>query len=123
MSRPGIVAGIGCRLLCPADAIVAVVREAEAQSGLTVGMLAAPHFKRDEAGLHGAAAALGLPLLFVDDAGLAAAQPRCPTRSAAAGRATGHASVAEAAALAASGGRLLLPRIARGGATCAVAGR
>ena len=69
-----------------------------------------------------AATLLGLPLLLVDDAALHDAQPRCPTRSTAALHATGLASVAEAAALAASGGPLLLPRITAGGATCALAG-
>jgi cobalt-precorrin 5A hydrolase len=82
--------------------------------------LAAPDFKRGEPGLHEAAAALGLPLHFVADAALAAAQPQCLTRSAAALRATGHASIAEAAALA-QGGTLLGPRIASANATCALA--
>jgi cobalamin biosynthesis protein CbiG len=69
-----------------------------------------------------AAARLGLPLLFVDDAALRAAQPHCVTRSAAAERATGFASVAEAAAIG-MGGVLLLPRLAGAGVTCAVARR
>ena len=63
-----------------------------------------------------------VPVAFIDDAALLAVQPRCPTRSAVAERETGFASVAEGAALAASGGRLLLARIAGGGATCALAG-
>lgn len=117
-----IVAGIGCRRGCPAEAIVAAVRAAERLAGVEVALLAAPEFKRDEAGLHGAAAALGLPLRFVGAAALECAQAASVTRSAAALRATGFASVAEAAALAASGGRLLLPRTGGGPATCAVAG-
>ncbi len=116
-----IVAGIGCRRFCPADAIVALVREAEALAE-TVGALAAPAFKRGEPGLHEAADRLGLPLLFVEDAAMAAAQARCVTRSDAAERVTGFASVAEAAALGA-GGVLLLPRLAGAGVTCALARR
>ena len=53
---------------------------------------------------------------------LAAAQPHCVTRSAAAERATGLASVAEAAAIGA-GGVLLLPRLTGAGVTCALARR
>jgi len=116
-----IVAGIGCRRGCPADAIVALVREAETRAQ-PVSALAAPAFKRDEAGLHEAAERLGLPLLFVEDAALAAAQAWCVTRSDAAARATGFASVAEAAALGA-GGVLLLPRLTAAGVTCALARR
>jgi cobalt-precorrin 5A hydrolase len=70
-----------------------------------------------------AAARLGLSLVMIGADALAAAQPRCPTRSEAAARAVGVGSVAEGCALAASGagGRLLLPRVAHGGATCALA--
>jgi cobalamin biosynthesis protein CbiG len=114
-----IVAGIGCRRGCPAEAIVALVREAESLAE-RVGALAAPAFKRDEPGLHQAAERLGLPLLFVEDAAMAAAQSRCVTSSNAAEHATGFASVAEAAALGA-GGVLLLPRLTGAGVTCALA--
>lgn len=117
-----IVAGLGCRRGCPAADLVAAVRQAASSAGLTVGALAAPAFKAHEAGLQEATALLGLPMLLVDDAAMRAAQPRCVTRSAAARAATGLASVAEAAALAASGSALLLPRVAVGGATCALAG-
>ena len=64
--------------------------------------LAAPAFKRDEAGLHDAARRLGVGLAFVDAPALAAVQPLCPTRSALAEQHAGAASVAEGAALAAS---------------------
>jgi len=87
-----IVAGIGCRRGCPADDIVALVR-----------------------------LALGIPLTFVAAPALAAVQPLCPTRSHAAARHTGAASVAEGSALAAHGGRLLLARIGNGRVTCALA--
>ena len=117
-----IVAGIGCRSGCPAGDLAAVVRLASATTGRMVGTLAAPAFKQHEPGLHEAARLLDLPLVFVDMAALRSVQPRCPTRSILAERTTGVASVAEGAALAASGGWLLLARISLGGATCALAG-
>ncbi len=117
-----IVAGLGFRGGCAADDIVRLVQAAQVQAGCVAGLLAAPWWKRDAPGLHAAAARLGLPVAFIDDAALLAVQPRCPTRSAVAERETGVASVAEGAALAASGGRLLLARIAHSGATCALAG-
>jgi cobalamin biosynthesis protein CbiG len=110
-----ITAGLGCRRGCSAAEIVALV-----QAAGHADRLAAPDFKRDEAGLREAARQLGLALIFVPDDALAAAQPHCLTRSAAAARATGHASIAEAAALA-GGGTLLGPRIASANATCALA--
>ena len=109
------VAGIGCRRGCTADDIVAVVRSL---GGAEV--LVAPEWKRDEPGLREAATLLGVPLRFVSRAELVAVQPLCLTRSSAALRAVGVASVAEAAALAA-GGRLLRPRVVRGMATAALA--
>jgi len=116
-----IVAGIGCRRGVAAEAIVALVRRAEAIVQ-PADALAAPEFKRGEPGLQEAAMRLGVALLFVDDAAMQAAQPHCVTRSAAAERATGLASVAEAAAIGA-GGVLLLPRLAGVGVTCALARR
>lgn len=85
--------------------------------------LAAPSFKRDEAALAAAAVELRLDLVLIDDASLAAVQASCVTYSAAARSAVGVGSVAEGSALAAAGvdGRLVLARIASGGATCALA--
>jgi cobalt-precorrin 5A hydrolase len=117
-----IVAGLGCRRGCTAADLVAAVRLAERSAGVAAAALAAPRFKAHEGGLHAAAAALGLPLLLVEEEGMRAVQPRCPTRSDVALAATGLASVAEGAALAVSGGKLVLPRVAVGGATCALAG-
>lgn len=118
-----MIAGIGCRRNCPGADIVALVRAAEAASGGAVTALAAPVAKAQEKGLHAAAAALGVALLLVEQDALAAAQPRCVTRSECAERALGVASVAEGCALAAAGegARLVLPRIASARATCAVA--
>jgi len=117
-----IVAGLGFRRGCSADDIVHLVQTAQARAGCIAGLLAAPDWKRSEPGLHAAAHRLSLPIAFIDTAALIAVQLRCPTRSMVAERATGVASVAEGAALAASGGRLLLTRIAHGAATCALAG-
>jgi cobalt-precorrin 5A hydrolase len=110
-----ITAGLGCRKGCTAAELVALIRAAGQPD-----RLAAPQFKQREPGLLQAAAALNLPLHFIPDAAMEAAQPHCLTRSAAAARATGHASIAEAAALA-LGGTLLGPRIASANATCALA--
>lgn len=123
VSTRGAVAGIGCRNNCPSEDILAVVRRACREAGRPARALAAPAFKADEAGLHQAARLLGLPLILVEPADLAAAQARCVTASALARRVTGVASVAEGSALAAAGlgSRLILPRIAGARATCALA--
>jgi cobalt-precorrin 5A hydrolase len=121
MSRA--VAGIGCRRSCPAADVIALVREAEARAGLHVTALAIPAAKAYEQGVVEAARQLGVTLLLVEAAALAAAQDRCVTRSACAERTLGVASVAEGCALAAAGpeGRLVLARIANARATCALA--
>jgi cobalt-precorrin 5A hydrolase len=118
-----VVAGIGCRRDCDAAAIVALVRAAEAAAACRADRLAAPDFKQGELGLRSAADWLGLPLTLVAWAAIAAVQSNCATRAAAAQRVTGLASVAEGVALAAAGpgARLVLARIAAGGATCALA--
>ncbi|MCQ8277085.1 cobalamin biosynthesis protein [Acetobacteraceae bacterium KSS8] len=118
-----IAAGLGFRPGCAMEDIVQLVVEAAERSGHRPALLAAPWF-RDGPVLRAAADRLGLPLAIVDEAALLRAQPFCPTRSDAARRAVGLASVAEACALAASGpgALLLLPRIAGANATCAMAG-
>jgi hypothetical protein len=79
--------------------------------------------KSGERGLRAAAEALGFELIFLPREALAAVASRLLTRSAAAQRRFGLDSVAEAAALAGAGpnGRLLAPRLAADGATCAIA--
>ena len=121
-----IVVGIGCRRDSPAERIGAAIGEALARIGLApdrVDVLAAPDFKANEAGIAAAAADLGLPLRLVERSGLDAVQGLCATPSQSAKDATGLAAISEAAALAAAGRNpvLLLPRIVRGGVTCAVA--
>jgi cobalt-precorrin 5A hydrolase len=118
-----IIAGFGCRSGCTAEALLAVLHEAETIAAQRADALAAPAFKRNETGLSEAARLRDLPLHWIDDIAMNAAAPLCPTHSEAALRSTGHASVAEAVALAASGpgGRLILPRLAHRSATCALA--
>ena len=121
-----IVVGIGCRRDSPAARIGAAVGAALTKTGLApekIDTLAVPAFKAGEPGIVRAAEELGLPVKLVHRSELDAAQPLCATRSRAAEEATGLAAISEAAALAAAGrnARLLLPRIARNGVTCAVA--
>ncbi|WP_367614509.1 cobalamin biosynthesis protein [Teichococcus coralli] len=116
---PLATAGLGLRPSASTAAIVALVRHAESLAGLRVGRLAAPAFRRNLPALPEAALALGVELVFLDHDALLAVQDRCPTRSEAALRATGIASVAEGCALA-MGGALVLPRIVEGGVACAI---
>jgi cobalt-precorrin 5A hydrolase len=76
--------------------------------------------KRDEAGLLEAASRLGLPLAFCDKATLNAV-PDVPNPSEAPMRFVGVQGVAEPAALATSGGRLLVEKVKSGNVTVAVA--
>lgn len=118
-----VVAGLGCRHGVAAEAVVALLDEAMARAGLRPALLAIPDFKRCEPGLAEAARRLGLELRRVSHEALRAEQPRCVTRSGRVEAAVGVRSVAEACALAVAGprGRLILPRIARAGVTCAFA--
>ena len=121
-----IIAGVGCRKGTPASEIARAVSAALAQAGLgpaAIGMLATSVAKDCESGIAGAAAALGVPLVLVAHAELAAAGERGATRSQRVLALAGVPSVAEAAALAAGGAaaRLLVPRIVVGAATCALA--
>jgi cobalt-precorrin 5A hydrolase len=116
-----IVAGIGCRTGVSAEDILALLRIA-AQT-MRPDALAVPDFRRDEPGIAAASVALCLTILWVDRAALRGEQGRCVTRSARAQAEIGLSCVAEAAALhaAGAGSRLILPRIAGGGVTCALA--
>jgi hypothetical protein len=79
--------------------------------------------KRGEAGLHDAARLLNLPLVFLPLDRLLARKDELLTRSPRVEALTGVGSVAEAAALvgAGAGSRLLGPRLASVGVTCAIA--
>jgi cobalt-precorrin 5A hydrolase len=118
-----VVAGLGCRHGVASEAVIALLDEAISRAGLRPALLAIPDFKRAEPGLVEAARRLGLELRRVSHDALRAEQPRCVTRSERVEGAVGLRSVAEACALAAAGpqARLVLPRIAREGVTCAFA--
>jgi len=121
-----IVAGVGCRKGASADDIGAVIGAALARAGFAtqaLDLIAAPELKRGEQGVAAAAAALGVPLVLIAEADLRAAGARAETRSERVLALTGIPSVAEAVALAGGGptARLILPRIAVGSATCALA--
>ena len=121
-----IVAGVGCRKGASADDVGAVIADALARAGVSAAALdlvAAPERKAGERGIAAAAAALGVPLVLVPSAELEAAGARVQTRSQRVLEMTGVPSVAEAAALAAAGpqARLIVPRIAAGTVTCALA--
>ena len=120
-----IAIGIGCRAGAKGEAIAALARRALCELAAPEGerrlfTLAA---KAAEPGLMEAARRLGAPLTALPLAALKAEEARVLTRSPAAKRRFGTTSVAEAAALAGAGpgGRLLGPRLAADGATCAVA--
>ncbi|MGP0094750.1 MAG: cobalamin biosynthesis protein [Xanthobacteraceae bacterium] len=127
MGEAVIVAGIGCRHGASAADVAAVITAALARAALKLDALdaiATSAVKGGEPGIAAAAASFGLPLVLVPQADLAAADARTASRSERVLTLTGVGSVAEAAALAAGGpqARLLAPRIAVGGATCALAG-
>jgi cobalt-precorrin 5A hydrolase len=81
--------------------------------------------KNSEAGLAGAAKALGLPLVFLEAEVLRQASLPAATNSPRVMEMFGLPSIAEAAALAGAGPSsvLLVARISDGGASCAIAGR
>jgi len=116
-----IVAGIGCRTGVTAAAVLALL--GVAMQTAAPDALAVPAFRQAEPGIAEATTRLGLPILWVERDALKGAQGRCLTRSARAEAEVGLSCVAEAAALFATGpgARLILPRIAGGGVTCALA--
>ncbi len=121
-----IVAGVGCRKGTAAAAIAAAIAAALARAGLdhaALRLIATSSAKAGERGIADAAAAMGVPLIAVAPDDLAAAGPRTATRSERVLALAGVPSVAEAAALAAGGAaaRLIVPRVAVGPATCALA--
>ncbi len=122
-----IAIGVGCRKGCPAEEIVALVREAVAAlpADAKPGGVFSIEEKRGEAGLAEAAARLDLPLGFFDASQLTSFAAAAETVSPRIERMHGLPSVAETAALAGAGDGavLLVPRRASARATCAIAGR
>ncbi|WP_342154038.1 cobalamin biosynthesis protein [Methylorubrum sp. SB2] len=124
--RVRLVAGIGFRHAATVEEIVDLIGRALAEAEFAPDALAAIATAADRAGedvCRAAAAAFGLKPVAVSPDALAAVDAGVVTRSARIAASRGVGSVAEAAALAAAGpnARLLLPRIASAGATCALA--
>lgn len=123
---PLLAIGVGCRAGVAGEAVAALV--ARARAGLDVdapARLFTVTDKRGEPGLEAAALALGLDLVFLSHGELAAVAGAVVTPSPASMARFALPSIAEAAALAGAGpgARLLVPRIAGGGVTCAIAGQ
>ena len=120
-----IAIGVGCRAGVSGEAIAALVRRALAESGAPEGerRLYTLTAKAGEPGIAEAAQLVGAKLIPLPIEALEAEAARVLTRSAAVQSRFGVPAVAEAAALAGAGagGRLLAPRLAADGATCAVA--
>ena len=120
-----VAIGLGCRAGVEGATVAALVRRALAElrppeGDLRLFTLAA---KGDEPGLVEAARLLAAPLTPLPLIALQAEASRVLTRSEAVMARFGVPAIAEAAALAGAGdgGRLLGPRLAEGGATCAIA--
>jgi cobalt-precorrin 5A hydrolase len=121
-----IVAGVGCRAGATASDIEAVIAAALDRAGLdasALGMIATSLAKGTEPGIAQAASGRGVKLVVVAQPAFQAAGARTVTCSERVLKLTGVPSVSEAAALAAGGpgARLVLPRIAVGPASCALA--
>lgn len=127
-----IAAGLGCRVGCSPEDVVRALAEAlrDGAAGVAeVQALYSADFKRGEEGLSRAAEELGKPLVLLPLEELRAHAGAALTRSARVMERFDLPSIAEAAALAGAallGGpgataRLLGPRRASGGATCALA--
>jgi cobalt-precorrin 5A hydrolase len=126
-----IAAGLGCRRACAPEDVVAAIEAALKRAGREleeVCALYAPAARTNSAALRAAAALLGKRLEFVALEHLAQHSAAALTHSERVLRALGIPSAAETAALAGvcsarpgSRARLLGPRTAAGGATCALA--
>ncbi len=122
--------GLGCRKGVSGAVIASLVRDALemlAQMGVATqgGSVAlfTTNAKRDEPGLSDAAARLAMPLHFLSPAAMKAVAGRAQTSSPRVLALFGVPSVAETAALAGAGpfAEIVLARIARDDATCAIA--
>jgi cobalt-precorrin 5A hydrolase len=121
-----IAAGFGCRKGVSAGDVARAFDAALAAAGLRlqdVSCIAIPDFKKVESGILGFAQDAAIPISIITPAAMDAACVRAITHSAFVARHTGLSSIAETAALAATGAasRLLQPRLASGPVTCAIA--
>jgi cobalt-precorrin 5A hydrolase len=126
MGEVMIVAGIGCRKGASQAEVEAAIDEALAQAKQereALRLIATSDGKANEPGVVAAAGARGVPLVRVAAPDLEAAGSRTQSSSPRVKEMFGVPSVAEAAALAAGGpkAKLILPRIAVGPVTCALA--
>lgn len=115
--------GLGCRPGVAADAVLAAVASLDVDLACAPDMIATIANRHGEPGLVAAAAALGLPLVFLPQSALAAAAPAAVTTSERVVALFGVPSIAETAALAAAGpgAKLTIPRRVVGPVTIAVA--
>ena len=129
-TAPILVIGLGCRLGCSVDELLALIEQSLGQAGIalqSIHALASIDLKRDEAGLIQLAAQLKLQLEVFSSRQLAPFASQLSQQSARAFEATGCFGIAESAALALAeqlGGaaaRLLITRKNSSGATFALA--
>jgi cobalt-precorrin 5A hydrolase len=123
--RPFLAVGVGCRSGVSGEVIADLVERALetcARPGVPAALFTVVD-KQSEPGIGEAAAALGLALVHLPRAALAAVADRVATRSEKVIELFGVPSIAEGAALAGAGpgGRLVVERMAERGATVAVA--
>lgn len=121
--RPRVLAvGVGCHQGIKEEAVLALVHEVFSRERLSlrcVKALATVAARKNEPGLQAAARRLGVEFLWFTATELAAVS--APNPSAVAARHLGTPSVAEAAALKAAGGSLLVPKVKAPHLTLAVA--
>jgi cobalamin biosynthesis protein CbiG len=118
MSR-ALVVGVGCSLGCPAEELDTLVRRALAELGGAPVAVATIDRRAAEPCVLALAGALRVPLRTFSASALSAVP--VPTPSAQVEHHVGTASVAEAAALLASRGRLVVTKRRSPRATCAIA--
>ena len=117
--------GIGCKSGVGVQAIIHLVEDAMSRiDGQAIALYTAAE-KQTEPALGEAASRLGLPLVHLPRTALEAVADQAVTRSPRVVELFNVPSIAETAALAGAGpgSRLLLPRIAAGGVTCAIAAK
>lgn len=124
-ARAFLAVGVGCRSGVSGEVIAGLVEralDACGRPGLPAAMFTVVD-KRQEAGIGEAAVALGLALVHLPRAALAAVADRVATPSDKVVELFGVPAIAEGAALAGAGpgGRLVVERMADRGATVAVA--
>jgi len=114
-----LVVGAGCSLGCPADELAALVDDALRGLDGTVVAVASVDRREEEPCVTALAARFGVPLRTYGAAELS--EVDVPTPSATVHAHVGTPSVAEAAALLAAGGTVIVPKRRSAHATCAIA--